>query len=126
MVFQYTFFRSHHLLSNILNRQNALSHSGRVFEQSIVSCYFKCSKFNVNTYKELTCRKYSTTFFSSIFVVSEIQSLLITKKTSEEIAQVLSISKHTVDTHRRNILKKLNLTSTVELITYFKTNPKLI
>ena len=52
--------------------------------------------------------------------------LLISKKTSNEIAKNLNISKHTVDTHRRNILKKLNLNSTFELINYFKNNPKLI
>lgn len=56
----------------------------------------------------------------------DIVRLLLTKQTSDEIGQKLSISKHTVDTHRRNILKKLNLSSTVELISYFKNNPKLI
>jgi len=38
----------------------------------------------------------------------------------------LHISKHTVDTHRRNILKKLNLNSTYELLNYFKNNLCLI
>lgn len=56
----------------------------------------------------------------------DVVRLLITKKTSDEIADVLNISKHTVDTHRRNILKKLNLSSTFELINFFKNNPKLI
>lgn len=56
----------------------------------------------------------------------DIVRLLITKKTSDEIANALNISKHTVDTHRRNILKKLNLSSTFELINFFKNNPKLI
>jgi len=56
----------------------------------------------------------------------DIVRLLLTKKTSEEISETLNISKHTVDTHRRNILKKLKLTSTVELMNYFKNNPKLI
>jgi DNA-binding CsgD family transcriptional regulator len=56
----------------------------------------------------------------------DIIRLLITKKTSEEIANNLNISKHTVNTHRRNILKKLNIESTFELMGYFKNNPKLI
>lgn len=56
----------------------------------------------------------------------DIVRLLITKKTSDEIGRLLNISKHTVDTHRRKILKKLNLTSTIELINYFKNNPKLV
>lgn len=56
----------------------------------------------------------------------DIVRLLLTKNTSEEIADKLNISKHTVDTHRRNILKKLNIESTSELINYFKNNPFLI
>ena len=56
----------------------------------------------------------------------DVVRLLITKKTSEEIADNLNISKHTVDTHRRNILKKLNINSTFELINYFKNTPALI
>ena len=56
----------------------------------------------------------------------DVIRLLLLKKTSEEIADHLNISKHTVDTHRRNILKKTNLNSTFELINYFKSNPRLI
>ena len=56
----------------------------------------------------------------------DIVRLLIVNKTSNEIGEKLNISKHTVDTHRRNILKKLNLTSTSQLINYFKTNPRLL
>ncbi len=56
----------------------------------------------------------------------DVARLLITKKTSNEIADTLNISKHTVDTHRRNILKKLNLSSTFQLINHFKNNHKLI
>ena len=56
----------------------------------------------------------------------DIVRLLVIKNTSNEIAEKLNISKHTVDTHRRNILKKLNLTSTLELINYFKVSPKLL
>lgn len=54
-----------------------------------------------------------------------VRSLLL-KKTSEEIGFILNISKHTVDTHRRNILKKMNLNSTTELKNYFKDNMKLL
>lgn len=40
---------------------------------------------------------------------------LASGKTSREIADELFISKHTVDTHRRNLLKKLECKSVVEL-----------
>jgi len=56
----------------------------------------------------------------------DIIRLIITKNTSEVIADKLNISVHTVNTHRRNILKKLNIDSTFELVNYFKNNPKLI
>jgi two-component system LytT family response regulator len=36
-------------------------------------------------------------------------------QTSKQIARVLNISKNTVDTHRRKILKKLNLDSTTQI-----------
>ena len=54
----------------------------------------------------------------------DIVRLLVINKTSEEIADNLNISKHTVDTHRRNILKKLNVSSTAELTAYFKNYPR--
>ncbi|WP_439130544.1 LuxR C-terminal-related transcriptional regulator [Polaribacter sp.] len=56
----------------------------------------------------------------------DIIRLIITKNTSEAIAKKLNISIHTVNTHRRNILKKININSTYELISYFKSNPKLL
>ena len=56
----------------------------------------------------------------------DIIRLIITKNTSEAIAEKLNISIHTVNTHRRNILKKINIDSTFELISYFKNNPKLL
>lgn len=51
---------------------------------------------------------------------NDIIRLLAMKKTSKEIGQALHISSHTVDTHRRNILKKLKLSSTGELLAFAK------
>lgn len=51
----------------------------------------------------------------------DIIRLLLLKNTSLEISKKLYISKHTVDTHRRNILKKFNLSSTSELHNHFKS-----
>lgn len=80
--------------------------------------------------------EYETLFYKNISctnLLSDISNrerdvirLLISKKTSKEISECLHISKHTVDTHRRNILKKLQLSSTSELTSYFKSNKKLI
>lgn len=56
----------------------------------------------------------------------DVIRLIVTKNSSETIAEKLNISIHTVNTHRRNILKKINIDSTFELISYFKNNPKLL
>jgi DNA-binding CsgD family transcriptional regulator len=56
----------------------------------------------------------------------DVIRLLILNKSSKEISEKLNISSHTVDTHRRNILKKLNISSTGELIGILKTNKTLI
>lgn len=46
----------------------------------------------------------------------EILTLLIDGKLSKEIGSILKISKQTVDTHRKNMLHKKNLSNTGELI----------
>lgn len=46
----------------------------------------------------------------------EVARLLCKGKTSQHIGDKLFISKHTVDTHRRRILEKLEISSTAELI----------
>jgi len=46
----------------------------------------------------------------------EVARLICKGKTSKEIAEVLFLSKHTVDTHRRKILEKLNIRTTADLI----------
>jgi DNA-binding CsgD family transcriptional regulator len=79
-----------------------------------------------------TENEYETLFFNNLSskkllnAVSnrerDIIRLLLLKNTSQEISEKLHISKHTVDTHRRNILKKFNLSSTGELHSHFKSN----
>jgi len=53
----------------------------------------------------------------------EIVGYLVKGKTSKEIAAILFLSKNTVDTHRRNILEKTGLKSTMELLSFaYKKN----
>jgi DNA-binding CsgD family transcriptional regulator len=52
----------------------------------------------------------------------EILYHLAKGKLSKEIAEILFISKHTVDTHRRNMLGKAMLKNTPELIIYGMEN----
>ncbi len=48
----------------------------------------------------------------------EILVLIGQGKTSSEIADVLFISKSTVDTHRRNILRKINVHGKTDLLRF--------
>jgi len=48
----------------------------------------------------------------------EILKLLAEGKTNEEIGVLLRISPHTAKVHRQNIMKKLNLHKTVDLVRY--------
>ncbi|PNW29229.1 response regulator [Formosa algae] len=51
----------------------------------------------------------------------EILLVIATGKTSKEIGDCLSISKHTVDQHKKNIKKKLNLSTIGELVSFIMT-----
>jgi DNA-binding NarL/FixJ family response regulator len=55
----------------------------------------------------------------------EIIRFVVAGMTTEAIAEALYLSPHTVHTHRRNILTKLNLHSTAELVKWAFEN-KLI
>ncbi len=76
--------------------------------------------------------RYQTLFYKNYFHESlysklssrqvEILKLLIQDKKSKEIAEELFLSHHTVDGHRRNILKKLAFRSTDELIQLLKSH----
>jgi DNA-binding NarL/FixJ family response regulator len=48
----------------------------------------------------------------------EIVKLIAKAYTTAEIAEKLFISTHTVDTHRKNLLSKLNLKNTAAIVTY--------
>lgn len=52
----------------------------------------------------------------------EIIKLIVQGKTSKEIADILYISKMTVDTHRRNINKKLAVTNSSSLVKFAHEN----
>ncbi|MFA7444657.1 MAG: response regulator transcription factor [Flavobacteriaceae bacterium] len=52
----------------------------------------------------------------------EIIALIKQGKSAKDIAEILSISVFTVDTHRKNILKKLNLSSVKDLIAFSFSN----
>jgi DNA-binding NarL/FixJ family response regulator len=48
----------------------------------------------------------------------EIVKLIVDMKTSSEMAEILGLSAATIDTHRKNILHKLNIHSTAGVVRY--------
>ncbi len=48
----------------------------------------------------------------------EVLELITKSMTTAQIADELHLSVHTINSHRKNILKKLNLNSPAELIVY--------
>lgn len=77
-----------------------------------------------NVYETLFYKNYSRDELSDKLSKREIDIIqeLALNYSSKEIAKRLFISPHTVDQHRRNILKKLNFKSTEALIQYCKSN----
>jgi len=77
-----------------------------------------------NVYETAFYKNYSQQALSNKLSKREIDVIqeLAMDKSSKEIADRLCISSHTVDQHRRNILKKLKFKSTGELIQYCKSN----
>lgn len=77
-----------------------------------------------NVYETIFYKNYSHEAFSNKLSKREIDVIqeLAMGKSSKEIADRLYISSHTVDQHRRNILKKLKFKSTDELIEHCKSN----
>jgi len=50
----------------------------------------------------------------------EVMELLATSKTNKEIARILEISPRTVEVHRKNVMKKLDIKSAVDLVRLMK------
>lgn len=53
---------------------------------------------------------------------TRVIKLVLQGKTSQEISETLFISKHTVDTHRRNVYKKLGISGFVSLQQFARKN----
>ena len=52
----------------------------------------------------------------------EVIKMIVTGKVAKEMASELSLSLHTVDTHRKNILKKLQLKNIADLVRFAYDN----
>ena len=68
--------------------------------------YQKNRVFNLDVFNELSDRE------------KDVMRLIVKEMTSTEIAEALFISTHTVDTHRKNILSKLNVKNVAGLVRF--------
>ncbi|MEM5566907.1 LuxR C-terminal-related transcriptional regulator [Psychroserpens sp. AS72] len=77
-----------------------------------------------NEYETIYFNNFSQKLLSDVVSNRErdVIRLLLLDYSSKLISEKLNISPHTVDTHRRNILKKFNISSTGELIGMMKMN----
>lgn len=69
-------------------------------------------------------RSYIQKTHQSLFSKRENEILILLNKaySSQQIADKLHISKHTVDTHRRKLLSKTNCSNTIELLNFCSKN----
>lgn len=77
-----------------------------------------------NEYETIYYKNYSQKLLGPPLTNRELDiiRLIALNNSSKQIAEKLFISHHTVDSHRKNILKKLNMNSVVELVTYSINN----
>lgn len=71
----------------------------------------------------------STTSINSISLSpreKDVTKLILEGLTDEKIANALFLSIHTIHTHRKNILSKLNLKNTAMLVKYISDNPRIL
>jgi len=80
---------------------------------------FEGHNFDDTKFKQIIYDKYQDFFSPRELSIIE---LIYQKYTSRQIAERLYISKHTVDTHRKNILHKSNCKNAEELLDFCKKN----
>ena len=97
---------------DLINAIQAVSEGKAFFSPAI-------SKMLVEDYiREIRARGVEDTYELLTSREREILQLLAEGKSNKDIAGLLNLSLHTVETHRRNLQEKLNLHSFAELILY--------
>lgn len=94
--------------NEILNAIESVSKNSRFYCNRILDLLIESEEAKEETYEpsELSPREY------------EVLQLITKGHKTVEIADELNVSVHTINSHRKNILKKLNLKSPTELIVY--------
>lgn len=82
---------------------------------------------NNNEYETIFYKNYFQNLLNTSLTNRELDilRLIVLDNTSKEISKKLFVSHHTVTTHRKDIFKKLNISSTVDLVKFFLSNQLL-
>ena len=76
------------------------------------------SELAIQTYSEKRASEYKEPYDTLSVREKEVMRMVVEGKTSKEIGESLFISARTIDTHRANIMRKLNLTSRSDLVRF--------
>lgn len=90
----------------IYTLRNGYEYNGRSISNLLLSHYLKQHAGDQKGLEQLTRRE------------KEVIRLFASSKTNKEIADALSISIRTVETHKSNVMKKINLKTTVDLVKF--------
>ena len=98
--------------SDLINAVKAVSEGKAFFSPAI-------SKMLVEDYlRQMQERKVEDSYELLTTREREVLQLLAEGRNNKEVAGILNVSLHTVETHRGNIFQKLNLHSSAELVLY--------
>lgn len=104
-----------HLISNV----SLITDISYMDTSNCVEWKYQANELDKEAFKKYIGHQYENYFTNRQL---EIIKYIIEGHSSEEIGKALFISKHTVDTHRRKILKKSKCRNAVELIAFCKKN----
>ena len=91
--------------------------SMRLFLGSVILALFVCERA-IQTYLEKRVSEYKEQYDTLSVREKEVMRMVVEGKTSKNIGELLCISSRTIDTHRANIMRKLNLNSRSDLIRF--------
>jgi DNA-binding NarL/FixJ family response regulator len=94
----------------------------RAIEKVMNNEKYVSNELNLNLYQHIGLKKNNLTSVNLTPREIEIVRYISSGMTNQEIAQKLFLSTSTVDTHRKNILAKLNLKNTAALVRYAADN----
>ena len=108
---------------NIVDAINTVAYGNQYFSEAIKDKIFNLYTGNNNQQNQILNAE---ELISSITGRElEILSLISQEKSGKDIGEMLSISVNTVETHRKNLMKKLNVKSSIGLV-IFATKHNLI